>query len=206
MKRLANNRNTRMSTLRSNDGLKPITAKYPWPSIKALLRTMAALALGYVLLLAYFHSQGDSDIRRIFGGSTGLSALKYADRIEAYRIGKPSDPDNWQGLLDFPITTGPITISQSEAETLRRTLQDRNSYLWDTAKGCIPVPGVRLDFIRGDDRLSVLLCFECDILENFVNGKFVGGEDFDNVRPILVRIVRSLFPDDPKIQSLPEQH
>ena len=167
---------------------------------------MAALALGYVLLLAYLHYQGDADIRRIFGGSAGLSALRDTDRVEAYRIGKIAEGNNWQeaGLSDYPITNGPMLVSQQISQELRQTLQDRNSYEWKMSKACVTQPGVRLDFIRRNDRLSVLLCFECNILENFLNDKPVGGEDFDYARPTLVRIVRKLFPDDPKIQSLSE--
>jgi hypothetical protein len=40
---------------------------------------------------------------------------------------------------------------------------------------------------------------------NFLNGSFVGGGDFDNARPPLVAAVRSLFPNDPKIQALTER-
>jgi hypothetical protein len=40
---------------------------------------------------------------------------------------------------------------------------------------------------------------------NYLNGKIVGGGNTDRVRPILVRIARSLFPDDPKIQSLSDK-
>jgi hypothetical protein len=195
-----------MNYLQSANEPKPLSATFPRYSIWTLLRTMAVLALGYVLLLAYLHYQGDSDIRRIFGGTQGLSVFNHADRIEAYRVETPADLDSSSIALEtFSIIKGPIAISQSDAQPLLATLQDRNSYLWDVRKGCKLIPGVRLDFIRGDDRLSVLLCFECDMLVNYLNGKVVGGGNTDKVRPTLVRVARSLFPDDAKIQSLSEQ-
>jgi hypothetical protein len=197
-----------MTYRHSADGPKPISAQSPRYSIWTVLRTMAVLALGYILLLAYLHYQGNADLRRIFGGVNGLATLKHADRIEAYRIKTPDNGINWNdaSLLSFPTLNGPVSVSQIDAQTLVATLTDRNSYYWNARNGCIPVPAVRLDFVRGNDRLSVLLCFECDMLENFYNDKFVGGQNFDNVRPTLVQIVHKLFPDDPRIQLLAEQH
>src|SRR5215212_6496555 len=102
---------------------KPLSAKFPRYSIWTLLRTMAVLALGYVLLLAYLHYQGDTEIQQLFGGSAGLATLKHADRIEAYRIDQRANPNNWEnvGVSDFPIMKGPISLSQSDAEALQRT-------------------------------------------------------------------------------------
>jgi hypothetical protein len=190
----------------SADEPKPLSAKFPRYSVWTMLRTMAVLALGYILLLAYLHYQGDAEIAGIFGGTHGLSVLNHADRIEAYRVETPADRNSSSiALDDFPIIHGPIIISQSDAQPLLATLQDRNSYLWDMTKNCELVPGVRFDFIRGNDRLSVLLCFQCDMIANYLNGKIVGGGNTDKARPTLVRVARSIFPDDAKIQSLSEQ-
>src|SRR5215471_10785017 len=123
-----------MSSGRSRDELKPTAAKYPWPSIQSLLRTMGALALGYILLLAYLHYQGDPDIRRIFGGSRGLAILNHAERVEAYRINKLPEKFDFDFdkavLADYPILSGPKPVPQSDVQTLRHTLQDRESYDW----------------------------------------------------------------------------
>jgi hypothetical protein len=195
-----------MNHLRPTNKPKALSTTSPRYSIWTLLRTMAALALGYVLLLTYLHYQGDSDIRRIFGGSSGMAALNHADRMEAYRVEPPADRNTSSNALeDFPIIKGPIAISQSDSQELLATLQDRNSYLWDLKKGCTIIPGVRFDFVRGNDRLSVLVCFQCDMVVNYLNGKIVGGGNTDKVRPTLVRIARSLFPDDPTIQSLSDK-
>src|SRR3954468_20773424 len=96
---------------------KPLSTRFPRYSAWTLLRTMAALALGYILLLAYLHYQGDTDIRRIFGSSAGVAMLKHADRIEAYRIGKIADSANWQeaGLNDYPILKGPLAVSHADS-------------------------------------------------------------------------------------------
>jgi hypothetical protein len=187
---------------------RPLSAKFPRYSAWTLLRTMAALAFGYVLLLAYLHYQGgsdieDPDIQRLFGGPAGATTLKYVDRVEAYLIDDHAvAKEGAVGLLRYPISKGPMLVSSPDATALKRALLDRNSYVWDVHKACMPAYGVRLDFIRSDHQVSVLLCFECEILSTYLDGKFVSVEDFDGARPTLGRIVRSTFPDDPKIQLL----
>ena len=195
-----------MSHPHSTDEPKPLSTAFPRYSIRTLLRTMAALALGYVLLLAYLHYTSEAELRRTFGGSAGLTALRSADHVEAYRIDNSGDAKSSPSarLEEYPVLAGPVAISESNVEKLRGTLDDKNTYR-HLKKACLPQPGVRLDFIYGDDRLSVLLCFECDMAMNFLNGSFVGGGDFDDARPALVAAVRSLFPNDPKIQSLTER-
>ena len=107
-----------MNHLRPTDKPKVLSTTFPRYSIWTLLRTMAALALGYVLLLAYLRYQGDSEIRRIFGGSTGMAALNHADRMEAYRVETPADRNTSSNALeDFPIIKGPIAISQSDGRS-----------------------------------------------------------------------------------------
>jgi hypothetical protein len=167
---------------------------------------MAALALGYVLLLAYLHYTAEAELRRTFGGSAGLAALRSADHVEAYRIDNSGEAKSTPSarLQDYPIVAGPIAVADSDSQKLRDTLEDKNSYQ-HLKKACLPQPGVRLDFVHGDDRLSVLLCFECDMAMNFLNGSYVGGGDFDDARPALVGSVRRLFPNDAKIQSLTER-
>jgi hypothetical protein len=196
-----------MNYRHSADEPKRLSATFPRYSIWTLLRTMAVLALGYVLLLAYLHYNSDAELRKTFGGSAGLAALRSADRVEAYRIDKLPEPITSVSVSpsDFPVLAGPVAVSETDNLTLRRTLEDRSSYR-HLRKACIPQPGVRLDFIHGADRLSVLLCFECDAAMNYMNGSYIGGGDFDDMRPALVGIVRSIFPNDQKIQSLNERH
>ncbi len=196
----------RMSRLPPTDAPKPLSATFPRYSVQTLLRTMGALALGYILLLAYLHYQSEAEMRRRVGGPAALAALRYAEQVEAYRIGELADRDNWQnaGLADYPILKGPLAVAPADIQTLTSTLQDRDSYS-RVPKGCTPLPGVRVDFVHGNDRLSVLLCFECDSALYYLNDKIAGGGNFDPARPALVRIVRPLFPNDPKIQSLTEQ-
>lgn len=198
----------RMIHATNNDDATPPRSALPRYSTKSLLIGVACLAIVLSTSLTFLRYRRDVDVRRIFGGSTGVAVLRGADRVEVFRIGKLPDEFYWQDAVvaDYPVLDGPIAVPASDAKQLASILGDPESYIWNSAKGCATRPGVRLDFIRGDDRLQILLCFECDILENFLNAKKVGGEDFDNVRSHLVRIVRPLLPNDPVIQSLPETH
>jgi hypothetical protein len=81
-------------------------------------------------------------------------------------------------------------------------LTDPRSYDWSKAVGCLPSYGVKLSFTRGADRVDVLLCFECDIVLFEHNGEPPGLEEFTPMRPVLVRAVKQLFPDDAEIQAL----
>ena len=54
----------------------------------------------------------------------------------------------------------------------------------------------------GNVNVDVLICFSCDELEIYTNGKQVGHEDFDPRRSDLLRVVKKLFPEDEAIQGL----
>jgi hypothetical protein len=85
---------------------------------------------------------------------------------------------------------------------LAALLLDPRSYVWNEAKGCDPLYGVRLEFKRKDETVDVIFCFECDILTVYHNGVAGSGEDFDPIRPALVPLMKEIFPKDGEIQSL----
>jgi hypothetical protein len=175
-------------------------------SPKMVLLTMAALAAAYLLLLTYLHFNAEADLRQIFGGPAGLAAVRYPERVEAYRIGKLADDAKWPAApADFPILAGPVAASLPSVADLSRTLQDRNYYVWNKSRDCAPHPDVRFDFTHDKDRLTVLVCFECNMITSYLNDKPVSEMISDYLRPTLVRTARSLFPGDPKIQSLSER-
>jgi hypothetical protein len=175
-------------------------------SPKMVLLTMAALAAAYLLLLTYLHFNAEADLRQIFGGAAGLAAVRYPDRVEAYRIGKLADEAKWPAApADFHILSGPVAASPPNVADLSRTLQDRNYYVWNKSRDCAPHPDVRLDFTHDKDRLTVLVCFECNMITSYLNDKPVSEMISDYLRPTLVRAAHSLFPGDPKIQALSEQ-
>jgi hypothetical protein len=164
-----------------------------------LLLVVVAVAIG-----AYFALQNDSelaDVPSIFGGEEGMAILANPDKVEAYRLGKPTGPHHSIDLKDYPTISPPVAISTADLETLQRLFTDRSSFR-HYYKACIPTYGVRLDYVRGNKELQVLFCFECESLDCWLEGQLVGGADFDPVTDQLLRIVKSIFPNDPGIQTL----
>ncbi|HEX5447330.1 MAG TPA: hypothetical protein VFW87_26180, partial [Pirellulales bacterium] len=84
-------------------------------------------------------------------------------------------------------------------------LASPKSYLWETVKGCLPEYGACLTFFRTDHRVDVLVCFECNVLLVAFDGTLSGGEDFDAIRPVLVRAAKAAFPADAVLQGLADQ-
>ena len=158
-----------------------------------------------LLLFAFSAGCGDSDgdLTEVFGNSQAIDTVKNTSSVRAFRLlSSREDYDTSESLSDYATTGGPINVSNASASELRALLLDPSSYDWESAKSCIPRPGVRIQFQHETDEVDVLLGFECDILLVLHNGTLVGGEDFDDISPQLAAIVKELFPDDVEIQSL----
>ncbi len=139
----------------------------------------------------------DRQLLKLLGGTRGLAALLKPERMEAFRLDHT--------ISEKPVVkNGPVAVGKDTVKELTAVLAAPGSYLWNMGKGCIPVRGVRFSFFRGDDRLEVLLCFNCDILGVRLNDGELQDQNFDRVRPQLMRIVKAIFPDDPVIQKLSE--
>jgi hypothetical protein len=147
-------------------------------SLRSLLLTAAGISIAFGALIPFWPTDHRT-VRRLWGGPDGLALLRHAERVEAYRLGALSNINDWQTarVSDYPTTAGPVAVPNAVVARLARALGDPKSFLWDDAKACIIRPGVRLDFIRGNDRLQILLCFECDNLSNYLNGESVGSRD-----------------------------
>lgn len=133
-------------------------------------------------------------------GKGAVEVLAKPDKVNAYRLPKKSY--QVKTVKEFKMTTGPVALEKSLFSETSRVLLDSKSYQWDVAKGCLPDYGVRMEFIQGDKTADVFFCFGCDILTLYYQGKPIGGEDFDIVRPKLVSIVKKIFKDDKLIQEL----
>jgi hypothetical protein len=146
----------------------------------------------------------DPKVVELFGGPDGYDVLINAARVDAFRVsdGMPPSEADQNSPGGYAEIAGPVAISEASLGELKSRFADANSYLWDMAKACIFQPGVRFDFIRGDDRLQILVCFSCDELQAWHNGKRVGGEDIDRIRPVLLQVAQQAFPEDADIQAL----
>ena len=129
-------------------------------------------------------------VQKLIGGEAALATIRNPDKIEAFRHAEKSYP---RPLEEYEVVKGPVEVSPQLGRQLAELLSADNSYLWDLAKGCEPDYGVRIRFTRGDQQVNVLFCFGCDILEFLPGGK---SEDFDSIRPQLVKIVKQIFPEE----------
>lgn len=140
------------------------------------------------------------DLTVVFGGWPAIETVKNASSVKAFRLRSPSD--HHESLADYTMMGDPVDVPEAAAARLRDLLLDRTAYEWESAKGCIPDYGVRIQFQHEGDEVDVLLCFECAILAVYHNGKIAGGEDFDDISSELAAIVKELFPNDAAIQAL----
>ena len=165
-------------------------------------------ALPLVLILSTIAGCSSAKVEELVGGKEAfalVSDLSQATTCEAYRIdgyARGSKADNPKNLRGYPIISGPALIGDASKATLSKVLTDLDTYLWDVAKGCEFLPGVALRLADDKTQVDVLICFSCDELEFYLNGKRVGHEDCDPRRTDLLRVAKKLFPKDDKLQSL----
>lgn len=145
-------------------------------------------------------SDSTENLNSVFGGSAAIEIVQNATAVNAFRLATSSEYH--ARISDYEVTDGPIVVPSDSVLTLRSTLLDASSYEWDSVKGCIPNPGIRIQFQSGSEVVDVLFCFECDILAVYYNGVMVGGEDFDNARGTFLSVIKELFPDDTVLQEL----
>lgn len=167
------------------------------------MRTLWLATLCAALLLAACAGP-DWRVVQLYGGAGSIEAIEMPTHVEAFRISPDvSGPDaNHERVGLHRVTAGPVVVDDATATELSAILLDPDSYDWPRAKGCEFRPGVGVRYTREVSRVDLALCFSCDELAIHRQGRRVGVEDFDAVRPELVAIVKRLFPDDADIQAL----
>jgi len=159
-----------------------------------------------ILLAATLGCQsGSAKVEQLFGGPEAMAALGAPDSPQAWRTTaefavKKGTETNGK-LADYIILNGPVPVKESISKAIAGLLK-KDIYEWNMAMGCEPIPGVAIEYTKGADKLLIFFCFECDILLTYLNGKRVGGEDFDRIHRALANEVKKILPNDPAIQKL----
>ena len=159
------------------------------------------------LLLAFTLGCQSSQKRiiQLFGGSEAITPLRAPGKVEAWRttasFAVKEGTETMGRLADYVILNGPVSMADEVGTQIAAILQ-RDIYEWNMAKGCEPTPGVAVRYSRGENQLLIFLCFECDILLVYFNGKSVGGEDFDRAHKALADLARKIFPNDPALKKI----
>jgi hypothetical protein len=174
---------------------------------KDLVPFFLIIVLALTLMSGCDAPQGDRLSRTV--SASGADILKGATRVEVFRV----DP-NRDRTKDAKANIGGygvISTGKEQGETFARRLADillGNSVTTNVKKcGLQPVVAYRL--WKDKQSLEVLVCFRCDVLWPHVVGEMgtpgpYEYQDFDPVRAKLLALTKEAFPDDKKIQALPE--
>jgi hypothetical protein len=143
------------------------------------------------------------DLDKVYGSNGAQDVIEAATEVKAYRL--VSDSYYRGKVSDYKAVGEPRTVTPEIAKQTAELLLGPKNYSWEIAKGCEPIYGVRLEFVSGGKRTDVLFCFSCDILTGYYQGKVVGSEDFDTMRPQLAALMKQIFPKDKVIQELDKE-
>ena len=124
---------------------------------------------------------------------------------EAYRVedsypgeGKKQEGDSLHG---YAIISDAAALNSDSRKELSSIIEDHDTYF----RHSIPIdcsfrPGVAFRFQDKKTNVDLLVCFSCNELRYYLDGKVVGQSYFKSQE--LRVLVKKLFPDDEKIQSL----
>ena len=108
---------------------------------------------------------------------------------------------------EAPALHGYAILSDAEALTfgarqeLSSIIENPNTYFrYEVPPDCLFRPGVAFRFKDKKTKVDLLVCFSCRELRYYLDGKVVGQSFFKSKK--LLFMVKELFPDDEKIQSL----
>ena len=130
-------------------------------------------------------------VAMLMGGWPHAKAITETGKATAFRIGVDED------FKEIMLSDG-IELTADQRESLVSLLAQDDSYEWEIAKGCEPMPGVLITFEDGATYARTRICFSCRMI-GFTPGNW---EDFDPINDELVQWVKGVFPDDELIQKL----
>lgn len=140
----------------------------------------------------------DFYVKQLFGGDDAYETVKSPDYVEAWLL----NTDPYENIDRKPtIRAGPKKIISGRAKAFSNVLLDFDSYAWTEMKLCSPDFGLGLRFVRGNDKVEFLFCYNCDILEVAHNGHRQQ-ENFDFAHNRLVWAAQDAFPWDGALGKL----
>ena len=104
-------------------------------------------------------------------------------------------------LHGFTILSQVIPMEDASRKALSRILTESKTYFRPPVPpDCSFRPGIAFRFADGSIKVDLLVCFSCGELRYYLDGKVVGESFFESQK--LRSLVKKLFPNDKKIQSL----
>ena len=123
----------------------------------------------------------------------------------AYRLedSYPGEREKQEGesLHGYAILSDAEALTYGARQELSSIIDNPNTYFrYEVPPDCLFRPGVAFRFKDKKTKVDLLVCFSCSELRYYMDGKVVGQSFFQSKK--LLSLVKELFPDDEKIQSL----
>ncbi|MDX1953188.1 MAG: hypothetical protein SFY81_13485 [Verrucomicrobiota bacterium] len=139
-------------------------------------------------------------VRRLFS-EPGYQIVNDPEKVKLTLIEDLQGADDPIVADRHPPRSRSITLSRKAGKAMSAQLLNFKSYAWGSQKACMPVYGVKAEFLRGGKKVEVLFCFECAILR-VKHGGEAREENFDFAFNELLKIIRKEFPRDRELQKI----
>ena len=121
-------------------------------------------------------------------------------RVDDSYPGEGSDKEGPK-LHGYAILSDAEELTFGIRQKLSAIIENPNTYFrHEVLPDCLFRPGIAFRFKDKKTRVDLLVCFSCSELRYYMDGKVVGQSFFKPKK--LLSLVKKLFPNDDKIQSL----
>ena len=121
-------------------------------------------------------------------------------RVDDSYPGEGSDKEGPK-LHGYAILSEAEELTFGIRQKLSSIIENPNTYFrYEVPPDCLFRPGIAFRFKDKKTRVDLLVCFSCSELRYYMDGKVVGQSFFKPKK--LLSLVKKLFPNDEKIQSL----
>ena len=136
---------------------------------------------------------------------TLVAELHKAKTCEVYRVDDSYPGEKRQNIgkkvHGFLILSEAPPMKDDSRKILSQILLNPNTYFEHAVPvDCAFRPGIAFRFSDGTIEVDLLVCFSCNELKYYLDGKSAGGSYFKS--PEILALTKKLFTDDKKIQSL----
>ena len=172
------------------------------------MKSFLSQSIFVFLLLFGIASCNSGKVEALVGGDKVyalVADLSKATTCEVFRV-----DDSYPGeskltadkdLHGFTILSQVIPMEDASRKALSRILTESKTYFRPLVPpDCSFRPGIAFRFADGSIKVDLLVCFSCGELRYYLDGKVVGESFFESQK--LRSLVKKLFPNDKKIQSL----
>jgi hypothetical protein len=137
-------------------------------------------------------------LMNVLGSQEAIDAIQNATTVRAFRFA--DEETTRPNLDDYKIAAGPVDIPDSDLSPMKKLFLDATKY-HNRIQGerCGTKYNVRLEFIAGEERVDVLICFSCGHLRMYHNRKVVFNEKFETDDPTLAGVLKKLFTGEAAI-------